>query len=156
MRYRIKIRADLLVISESKDQGPSGAPEAFRFCRILVTTMDKNPGARPSDLDNLVGVPGRPKVDARTSCAPVCDLPHYWSSESEDQGGFGTPDTLKLRRSLVTNMAKHPGARSGDLDDLVGVPGCPKVDVRTSCTAVRDAEDTSSKLIHPVHEKAQR
>ena len=156
MRYRIKIRADLLVISESEDQGPSRAPEAFRFCRSLVTTMDKNPGARPGNNDDLVGVPGRQKVDVATTCAPVCDLPHDRSSESEDQGGFGTPDALKMRRSLVTDMAKHPGARSGDVDDLVGVPGCPKVDVRTSCTAVRDAEDTSSKLIHPVHEKAQR
>ena len=130
------IPADLIVSSESKVEGPSGTPEASRFCSSLVTAMGKHPGAQPGNEDDLAGVLGRQKVDVPTSCAPVRELPHDRSSESEDQGRSGTPDAMKLRRSLVADMAKHPGAQSGNEDDLVGVPGCPKVDL---CRAVADA-----------------
>ena len=41
-----------------------------------------------------------------------------------------------MHRSLVANMAKHPGAQPGHEDNLVGVSGCPKVDL---CRAVADA-----------------
>ena len=146
MRYRLTILADLIVSSESEVEGPSGTPEASRFCSSLVTAMGKHSGARPGNEDDLVGVPGCQKVDVPTSCAPVRDLLHDRSSESKDQGCSGIPDALELRRSLVADMAKHPGAQPGNEDDLVGVPGCQKVDVPTSCAPVRDLpHDRSSE-----------
>ena len=95
--------------SEIEVEGPSGTPEASRFRGSLVADMAKHPGTQLGDEDDLVGVPGRQKVDQPASCAPVQDLPHYQSSENIPDRP-GTPDAMKLRRSLVANMAKHPCA----------------------------------------------
>ena len=144
MRYRLTIRAKLIVSSEIEVGGPSGTPEASRFWSSLVMAMGKNPGARPGKEDDLVGFPGRQKVDVATSCAPVCDLPPDRSSEMEVEVPSGTPEASRFCGSLVADMAKHPGTQLGDEDDLVGVPGRQKVDKPASCVPVQDVPHCKS------------
>ena len=104
--------------------------------------MHKPPGARRKNEDDLVGVPGRTKLDSHASCARVRDLKNNMRSESDKPGPCGAPDALILRRSLLTKMDKHPGARPTNED---GVPGRTKVDRHASCARVRRSKNAANQ-----------